>query len=61
MKRDASERIEWGGGECPVPPRTRVRVRFRNDLITTRYAEKFIWTNDPDHDAFHIVAYQVLT
>jgi hypothetical protein len=53
--------IEWNGGECPVPPGTRVDLRFRNGAELESYpqdtAEVFYWRHD-DHFS-DIVAYRV--
>ena len=35
--------IEWKGGDCPVPPDTRVKVRFRNGTETTGPAGWWVW------------------
>ena len=54
--------IEWRGGECPIPDRTPVEVKFRNGKTNPNHnAEAWGWQSCPelpmDHD---IVAYRIV-
>ena len=41
--------IEWHGGECPVPPNTRVKVKFRDgDSQSGHPAYAYYWHHDGD-------------
>ncbi len=52
--------IEWHGGECPVPPDTKVGLRFRSGETETGYsADDYLWSqglNDPDDIMEYCVA-----
>ena len=56
-------KIEWKGGECPVPGDTKVRVWLRDGSIYDRHtAEEYTWSLTPADDGPHqrdIVAYEV--
>ena len=52
--------IEWGGGECPVPPDTLVEVRFRNDALNA-FCSAGDWSWSWADLASDIVAYRVLS
>lgn len=61
-----NEFIPWEGGESPVPPLSKVYVKFRNPEYTDEsipyYAQELDWAvgEDPDADAdFDIIAYRV--
>lgn len=53
--------IKWHGGECPVPPETRVGLRFRSGATETGHrADDYSWRhslNDPND----IVEYRTFT
>lgn len=53
------EWIEWAGGECPVPPGTKVDVKFRSEgqFAKNVEAEAFTWVRHGS--AGDIVAYRV--
>lgn len=39
--------IKWYGGECPVPPNTRVVVKYRNGVLgSVRRADDYYWYHD---------------
>ena len=41
--------IKWNGGECPVPPNTRVEVKFRDgDSQSGHPAYAYYWHHDGD-------------
>jgi hypothetical protein len=53
------EWIEWNGGECPVPPDTRVQIRFVNDFTAdVRPAAQVWWGGGQFHS---VVAYRVVS
>ena len=66
------ERIEWNGGECPVPPETKVRIFLRKPVGwhgQVHYARDCWWEHDWDEEdaiepaedgAWHIIAYEVV-
>lgn len=60
-----SDWIEWKGGECPVPPDTRVQVRFVSDFWGTTHAEdaarKFSWARPSLNVYGFIAAYRVVS
>lgn len=60
---DADGWIEWHGGDCPVPPETRVEVRFRDyDAAPIKQARADHWDRCWDHSTptkFDIVAYRI--
>ena len=52
--------IKWHGGECPVPPDTLVKVKFRFGLIKRAAPAKcYYWMHGDDHA--DIVEYRVVT
>lgn len=65
-------RIKWHGGECPVPPKTKVRIFLRgrsgwNGQV--HYAKDCHWPHDWDEPeetrsdedgAWHILSYEVV-
>lgn len=54
------EWIEWKGGECPVPPETRVDVKNGRGWVHTRYpAESWNWGHRGN--SWDIVAYRVVS
>lgn len=54
----APRRIEWGGGECPVPLDWKVAVYLSSGVIDCGKAKYFTWGRLQDHD--NIIAYMVL-
>ena len=52
--------IKWHGGECPVPPETMVKVKFRRGDSTSEHpASDYCWRHyGEDHD---IVEYRTVT
>ena len=41
--------VKWDGGECPVPPNTRVKVKFRDgDSQSGHPAYAYYWHHDGD-------------
>ena len=56
------EWIEWGGGERPVPPETRVHVRFRCGAeVFAESAGSWSWVHiqwTDGADPYDIVAYR---
>ena len=56
--------IEWKGGECPVPPDTRVEVRFRSgasDPHCNAGLWDWKWMGRDLEDTYDIVAYRVIS
>ena len=55
--------VEWNGGECPVDPETRVRVRYRTgrEKAIASPARMFNWHWIPRKvpSIFDIVAYTI--
>ena len=52
--------IEWHGGECPVPPDTRVEVKLRGGFSELAYpADDLYWSHDGDSS--DIVEYRTVT
>ena len=54
--------IKWHGGECPVPPNTRVTVKFRDGDSQSgypAYAYAYSWRHDGD--GADIVEYCIVT
>lgn len=49
--------IAWYGGECPVTPKTRVEVVFR-DLVVLNMDQRWIWAHSGESD--DIIAYRVI-
>jgi hypothetical protein len=59
-----SNKIPWSGGECPVPPETKVRCYLRSGDLWEAEARECNWTRFCEIRAdtgWHIVAYEVLT
>ena len=57
-----SDWIEWSGGECPVPPYTRVEVRFRNGALNSvSSAKDWTWKWPAGRGAYDIVGYRVIS
>ena len=53
-------RIKWHGGECPVPPDTRVKVKFRCGVPESEdRAGNYLWNHDGVD--FDIVEYCTVT
>ena len=53
--------IHWNGGECPVPARTRVDIRFRRgDDESNRIAEALEWGHGKLGCWWDIVAYRIV-
>lgn len=53
--------IQWNGGECPVPARTRVDIRFRRgDYESNRIAEALEWGRGKFGWWWDIVAYRIV-
>lgn len=51
--------IEWHGGECPVPPETKVEVELRGGAVMEACAGDYYWDHyDDDGD---IVSYRTVT
>ena len=52
--------IKWGGGKCPVPPETMVKVKFRRGDSTSEHpASDYCWRHyGDDHDT---VEYRTVT
>ena len=51
--------IKWDGGECPVPPDTRVKVQLRDGLPGTEdRAGNYLWNHDGNE--YDIVEYQIV-
>ncbi len=53
--------IEWGGGECPVDPETRVEVKFRDGQTGNGRAINWWWQRGGVAQAIDIIAYRVLS
>ena len=52
--------IKWNGGECPVPPNTRVKVKFRDgDSQSGHPAYAYYWHHDGD--GADILTYCIIT
>lgn len=68
--KNDGEWIEWGGGECPVEPETRVDVRFRGsiagiDMVRNEAANYWLWGHGTArgaaaHPGDDIIAYRVV-
>ena len=53
--------IQWNGGECPVPARTRVEIRFRRGgNESNRIAEALEWEHGKLGWWWDIVAYRIV-
>lgn len=53
--------IQWNGGECPVPARTRVDIRFRRGgNESNRIAEALEWEHGKLGWWWDIVAYRIV-
>ncbi len=59
-KKIYSPWIKWHGGECPVPPDTKVGLRFRSGATESGYiADDYAWwhgINNPDDIVEYCVA-----
>ena len=51
--------IKWSGGECPVPPETRVEAKLRCGLERDVRADDYLWYHDDGVD--DIVEYRTVT
>ena len=61
-KKIYSPWIKWHGGECPVPPDTRVEVKLRGGKLEKEYpAFGCHWRYDGDDDDGDIVEYRTVT
>lgn len=56
-----SEWIEWSGGERPVPPDTRVEVRFHNGDTHIARADEVSWLGSHFDNRYDIVGYRVIS
>lgn len=54
-----SEWIKWEGGDCPVPPDTKVFVRLRGGVEHTYGTSADVYMWDHDYNGGDIVAYKV--
>lgn len=52
--------IEWNGGECPVPSRTRVEIQTRSGMRKQALARAFEWDSCGEETPFDIIAYRLL-
>ena len=42
--------IKWGGGECPVPPKTLVKIKLRSGHVTGPvFAVNCVWERHNHH------------
>ena len=58
-KKIYSPWIKWHGGECPVPPETKVEVELRGGAVREARAGNYYWDHyDDDGD---IVSYRTVT
>lgn len=53
--------IDWNGGECPVPPETKVEVEFRGGAVREARAGDYYWSHYDDDDDGDIVSYRTVT
>ena len=53
--------IDWNGGECPVPPETKVEVELRSGAVMEARAGDYYWDHDDDDDDADIVSYRTVT
>ena len=51
--------IDWNGGECPVPPETKVEVELRSGAVMEARAGDYYW--DHDDDGGDIFSYRIVT
>ena len=51
--------IDWNGGECPVPPETKVEVEFRGGAVREARAGDYYWDHDDGNG--DIVSYRTVT
>ena len=59
-KKIYGPRIDWNGGECPVPPDASVEVNFRCGIIKqVTPANNYRWSHDGD--GLDIVSYHTVT
>lgn len=62
---DSEGWIEWGGGDCPVEPRTFVKIQLRAetqevaDADVWSHADDFYWDHRNDESGSDIIAYRV--
>jgi hypothetical protein len=61
MADNASEWIEWAGGEQPVADHFVVEIRFRNGHEDSDPAIYWFWGRDDRDDASDIIAYRVVS
>lgn len=53
--------IEYDGGPCPVPPDTRIKVKFLNGLSSLASAKASWWLwEQPREQGYLIIAYKVV-
>lgn len=60
---DASDWIEWSGGECPVDPDDRIQFRCRDGVERDEYARFLNWSHLPISSGLsdaNIIAYRIL-
>lgn len=55
---DDDDWIEWNGGRCPVDPKLRVAIKFREGYQASFVADMYRW--DHDGSGSDIVAYRVV-
>jgi len=56
---DSAGWIEWRGGECPVGPQAKVRVRYNCGEVSKWLAAKFFpWSWRADAPGYNVRAYQ---
>ena len=54
--------IKWHGGECPVPPETMVKVKFRCGAPEREErAGRYFWNHEGEDDDTDIVEYRTVT
>ena len=59
-KKIYSPWIKWHGGECPVPPETTVKVKFRKGVLEREErAGRYFWNHEGEDD--DIVEYCTVT
>lgn len=52
--------VEWKGGECPVPPETKVQIQFSDGDDDICVASRLWWEWKSGGSAGDIVAYRVI-
>lgn len=50
--------IEWGGGECPLNPSSKVQVKLSSGDECTGNADYFVWEETPFR--YEVIAYRVV-